>query len=324
MVATDSSHSERLETQTGTVQTLVMTAAEVGQRLDKYLADVLPAISRSRIQELIRDGRVTVDEQPITKPSYRLETQQVITIVIAALEPRPLEPEPIPLDIVYHDDQIAVVNKPAGMVVHPAAGHSRGTLANALVARFGQVALVGEQRRPGIVHRLDRDTSGLLVVALTEDARLQLKRQFQQRTVRKVYLALAQGVVSPPHGLIDAPIGRDPHRRQRMAVVPGGRAAITEYHTLEALGAYTLIQALPRTGRTHQIRVHFAFLGYPLAHDATYGRRSRSLPLDRHFLHAYQLTLTVPSTGEVQTFTAPIPPDLKTALNWLNSQWSPG
>jgi len=167
MVATDSPNSERSETQAGTDQTFVVTAAEAGERLDRLLAEALPDLSRSRIQELIRDGRATVDGRPIAKPGYRLEPLQVITILVPALQSQPLEPEPIPLDIVYHDDQIAVVNKPPGMVVHPAAGHSRGTLANALVARFGQVALVGEQPRPGIVHRLDRDTSGLLVVALT-------------------------------------------------------------------------------------------------------------------------------------------------------------
>ena len=307
-----------------TDQTLVATVTETGERLDKYLSHLLPEVSRSRIQALIKDGRATVDQQPITKPGYRLEPGQQVTLLIPALESQPLEPEPIPLDIVYYDDQIAVINKPPGMVVHPAAGHHHGTLSNALIARFEQLAQQGEQRRPGIVHRLDKDTSGLLVVALTEGALLQLKHQFQQRTVRKVYLALTQGVVSPPHGIIDAPIGRDPRNRKRMAVVPDGREAITEYHTVETLGSHSLIRALPRTGRTHQIRVHLAFLGYPLARDPIYGRKSTSLPLDRHFLHAYQLSFALPSSAEVRTFTAPIPPDLRTALNWLNSQWSPG
>jgi 23S rRNA pseudouridine1911/1915/1917 synthase len=305
-------------------KTLIVTIEEAGERLDKYLADLLPDVSRSRIQQLIKDGRATVDEKIVSKPSFRPDAGQVVKIEIPALEPQPLLPESIPLDIVYQDDEIVVVNKPAGMVVHPGAGHQSGTLVNALLARFEQLAKVGGQRRPGIVHRLDKDTSGLVVVALTEGARLRLKRQFQQRRVRKVYLALAKGIVTPPHGVIEAPIGRDPRNRKRMAVVPDGREAITEYHTLEVLDSYTLVEALPKTGRTHQIRVHLAFLGFPLAGDTTYGRGPRSLPLNRQFLHAYQLGFILPSTGEPKIFTAPIPEDLKRTLDWLNSKWSAG
>jgi 23S rRNA pseudouridine1911/1915/1917 synthase len=253
-----------------------------------------------------------------------LESGQVVEITIPAREPQPLKAETIPLDIIYHDDQLVVVNKPPGMVVHPATGHPTGTLVNALLARFEQLARVGGRHRPGIVHRLDKDTSGLVVVALTEGARLHIKHQFQERTVRKVYIALTAGVVSPPHGIIAAPIGRDPRNRKKMAVLPDGREAITEFHTLEVLGSHTLIQALPKTGRTHQIRVHLAFLGYPLAGDTTYGRKRESLPLDRQFLHAYELTFTLPSTKEEKTFTAPIPPDLGQVLRSLRSEWSAG
>jgi 23S rRNA pseudouridine1911/1915/1917 synthase len=307
-----------------TEKTLIVTIEEGGERLDKFLADLLPDVSRARIQQLIRDGRATVDERVVAKPSFRPEAGQLVKIVIPALEPQRLEPESIPLDIVYEDSEIVVVNKPPGMVVHPAAGHQGGTLVNALLARYEQLARVGGQRRPGIVHRLDKDTSGLVVVALTEGARLQLKRQFQQRQVRKVYLALAKGVVTPPHGVIDAPIARDVRNRKKMAIAPDGREAITEYHTLEVLDSYTLLEALPRTGRTHQIRVHLAFLGFPLAGDRTYGRKQSSLPLDRQFLHAYQLGFALPSTGEAKTFTAPLPEDLKHVLDWLNSKWSAG
>jgi 23S rRNA pseudouridine1911/1915/1917 synthase len=307
-----------------TEKTLVVTIEEAGERLDKTLAELLPDVSRSRIQQLIKDGCATVDEQTVAKPSFRPDPGQVVKIVIPALEPQPLVPESIPLDIIYQDDEVVVVNKPPGMVVHPAAGHQSGTLVNALLARFEQLARVGGQRRPGIVHRLDKDTSGLVVVALTEGARLRLKRQFQQRQVRKVYLALAKGVVTPPHGIIDAPIGRDPRNRKKMAIVPDGREATTEYHTLEVLDSYTLIEALPKTGRTHQIRVHLAFLGFPLAGDTLYGHKSGTLPLDRQFLHAYQLTFALPSTGEERTFTAPVPEDLQQVLDWLNSRWSAG
>lgn len=273
---------------TMTEQIMVVTTQEPGERLDKYLANLLPAVSRARLQQLIKDGAATVDGRVVNKPSHRLEPGQLIEISIPPLEPQPLEPESIPLDIIYQDDDLVIVNKPPGMVVHPAVGHQSGTLVNALLARFEQLAVVAGKRRPGIVHRLDKDTSGLVVVALTEAARLQLKRQFQERMVHKVYLALTAGIVSPPHGIIDAPIGRDPRNRKRMAVVPDGREAITEYHTIEVLGSHTLIKALPKTGRTHQIRVHLAFLGYPVAGDTVYGRQREALPLPRQFLHAHQ------------------------------------
>lgn len=324
MTALDSLNSKEFPAGAMTEQTIVVTIEDTGERLDKYLANLLPTVSRSRLQQLIKDGCTIVDDQVVTKPSTRLETGQVVKISIPALQPQPLEPEPIPLDIIYQDDDLVVVNKSAGLVVHPAAGHQSGTLVNALLARFEQLALVGGKRRPGIVHRLDKDTSGLVAVALTEDARLQFKRQFEERTVRKLYLALTEGIVSPPHGIIDAPIGRDPRNRKKMAVVPDGREAITEYHTIQVLGSHTLIKALPRTGRTHQIRVHLAFLGYPVAGDTIYGRKRYSLPLGRHFLHAYQLALALPSTGELKTFTAPLPPDLKRVLELLNSDWSVG
>jgi 23S rRNA pseudouridine1911/1915/1917 synthase len=224
------------------------------------------------------------------------------------------------LDIVYQDEQIILVNKAPGMVVHPASGHPDGTLVNALLAHVPELALVGGTRRPGIVHRLDKDTSGLMVVALTEASRLKLKSQFQARTVHKHYLALVEGILTPPAGLVDAPIARSKHRRKRMAVVRDGRPAQTEYHTLESFDAHTLLEASPKTGRTHQIRVHLAFLGHPLVGDMVYGRRKRTTPLKRHFLHAHQLSFMHPTNGEEMTFNAPLPGDLTHVLNWLRKQ----
>ncbi len=288
-----------------------------GERLDRTLADLLPDVSRAHIQRLIKEGEVTVDGKTVVKPSTRLEGESTLTIHIPAVEPQPLVAERIPLDIIYQNDEVIVVNKPAGMVVHPAAGHADGTLVNALLAHAPQLALVRGTRRPGIVHRLDKDTSGLIVVALTEAARLALKAQFQERTVRKSYLALVEGVLSPEEGLIDAPIGRSKHRRKRMAVTRDGREAQTEYHTLEVFDQHTLIEAVPRTGRTHQIRVHFASIGHPLAGDQVYGWRRRTIPLRRHFLHARQLSFALPGSGRVLTFDAPLPNDLAHVLNWL-------
>jgi len=303
--------------------THTFTPHRPGERLDKTLADLLPHLSRAHIQRLIKKGEATVNGAAVRKPSTRLEGGETITIHIPPAEPQTLLAERIPLDILYQDEEVIVVNKPAGMVVHPAAGHSSGTLVNALLAHVPKLALVGGTRRPGIVHRLDKDTSGLIVVALTEATRLALKAQFQERSVRKSYLALTEGVVSPPQGVIDAPIGRSKHRRKRMAVMPDGRQAQTGYRTLETFDAHTLVEARPRTGRTHQIRVHFAFLGYPLAGDQTYGgRRKPTVPLKRQFLHAHQLTFTLPSSGRKLTLTAPLPNDLKHVLNWLKSEWS--
>ncbi len=298
-------------------QRYTFAASQAGERLDRTLADRLPELSRAHLQRLIREGEVVVSGVIRTKPSVRLAGGELITVHVPAAEPQPLEPERLPLDIVFRNDEIIVVDKPAGLVVHPGAGHSSGTLVNALLALVPKLALVGGERRPGIVHRLDRDPSGLIVVALTEPARLALKAQFQERTVLKSYLALTDGVVRPPRGEIKAPIGRSKRDRKRMAVVQGGRESSTAYQTLETFEDHTLVEAKPETGRTHQIRVHFSFLGFPLAGDPVYGRRKRTVPLKRQFLHAHRLTLLLPSTGQALTLTAPLPSDLTHVLNWL-------
>ncbi len=294
-------------------------------RLDRFLADQVPELSRSAAQRLIDQGQVTVNGEP-TRPSYRLRPGEVVVALLPAEEPQALLPEAIPLNIVYEDQALLVVDKPAGLVVHPAPGHPGGTLVNALLAHSPGLA-DGAGERPGIVHRLDRDTSGLILVARSEKVRRALQRQFQARQVHKAYLALLDGHLQPAWGRIEAPLGRDPHHRQRMAVLPGGRDAITEYHVLQqfaqavgpAAGDYTLVEAEPLTGRTHQIRVHFASIGHPVVGDANYGRRKRHLLVPRQFLHAWRLGFKHPLTGERLLLESPLPEDLASVLDLLKS-----
>lgn len=293
-------------------------ASDAGQRIDKFLASAIPDRSRSQIQDLINEGRVTVLGVTV-KPSYRLVTGDIVVARVPPEEEFELTPQPIPLDIVYEDDDVVVVNKPAGMVVHPAPGHETGTLVNALLAHIPEMAALAASkeepdRRPGIVHRLDKQTSGLILVAKHAQARRFLQDQFRHREVEKTYVALVEGRLQPPRGLIDAPIGRDPQHRQRMAVLSrGGRSAQTVYHLIEYLDDYSLVSVQPITGRTHQIRVHFAAVDHPVVGDQAYGYRRQRLEVDRQFLHAWKLALTLPS-GEVREFTAPLPADLRQAL----------
>jgi 23S rRNA pseudouridine1911/1915/1917 synthase len=304
----------------------IVPAEAAGMRLDKFLADHLADISRSRIQGWIEEGRVTLDGRP-ARPSTRLDPGQRVRVFIPPPEEVRILPEPIPLDILYEDEHLLVINKPAGMVVHPAPGHTSGTLVNALLARFPAWAELdwweseedeeeagADYPRPGIVHRLDKDTSGLLIVAKSAGARSALQAQFQARQVEKVYLALVHGVPPAPAGLIDAPIGRDPRQRKRMAVVAEGRPAVTAYRVLEPLGEYALLEVMPRTGRTHQIRVHLAFIGHPVVGDEVYGRRRSRLACPRQFLHAARLSFRHPATGRPMEFSAPLPPDLQAVL----------
>jgi 23S rRNA pseudouridine1911/1915/1917 synthase len=223
------------------------------------------------------------------------------------------QPENIPLDIVFENNDLLVVNKPAGMVVHPAAGHISGTLVNAVLGHDPELEGVGDEQRPGIVHRLDKDTSGLIIVARNRTAHNRLAAQFKSRDVSKAYLALVKGHISPEKGVIDAPIGRDPKKRQRMAVTGAGRPARTEYSVIRQIGGYTLLEARPKTGRTHQIRVHLASIGHPIVGDATYGAKS---PLvERQFLHAYRLGFKLPSDGRYIELESPLPLDLQQALD---------
>lgn len=291
-----------------------------GGRLDHVLVDQIPDLSRSRLQKLIRGGSVAVDGQVVTKTGFQLEGGEAIDATIPAPRASTLQPEQIELDIIFENGDLIVVNKPAGMVVHPSAGHQSGTLVHAVLAHAPDLRGVGEERRPGIIHRLDKDTSGLIIIAKHDQAMAELQAQFKNRTVEKRYLALVDGTPQTPSGRIEAPIGRDPRHRKRMAVVPlsRGRESLTIFHTLESLSRHTLLEVLPRTGRTHQIRVHLAYIGVPIVADRLYGRRKASYPLSRQFLHAAGLTITLPG-DERMTFEAPLPSDLQTALDELRA-----
>lgn len=294
-----------------------LVADDSGERLDKLLAGQLEDLSRSQIQTLIREGLVTVSGHQV-KAAYRPGSGEHILVSVPLPEENdhPL-PEAIPLDVVYEDEAAAVIDKPAGLVVHPAYGHLSGTLVNAVLARWPQTAVFGPVERAGIVHRLDKDTSGVILIAKTEAALEDLREQFKTRQVHKRYLALVEGIPDAPDGLIDAPIGRDPNQRKRMAIVHDGREAVTEYHVLETYAEHSLIEALPLTGRTHQIRVHMAFIGHPIVGDSVYGWRKQRIRITRHFLHATSITFVSPHTHETVTVEAPLPAALQDILDKL-------
>ena len=303
------------------ILTLEFENAE-SERLDHFLAEELTDYSRSRLQSFIKEGLVRVDGEPAKKYGQMLTPGQMITVIIPEVRPSGLIPEEIPLDIIYEDEQSIVINKPAGMVVHPAAGHESGTLVHAVLAHCDDLKGFGGEIRPGVVHRLDRDTSGIIVMAKNEKAHIFLQEQFKERSINKRYLALVDGAPPTPTGRVEAPIGRDPVRRQQMAILTPdkGRAAVTEYHTVHSYAKHTLIEAHPLTGRTHQIRVHMAFLKCPIVGDVLYGRRKQSIELNRHFLHAFRLTILLPGHKEPMTFEAPLPDDLTKVLEELQGR----
>jgi 23S rRNA pseudouridine1911/1915/1917 synthase len=292
---------------------LEFTVSISGERLDKYLAEQCQ-ISRSYAKKLISEGQVTVNGRS-AKASQKLNIGDRIVAEILPPSPISLAPEAIPLKVIYEDNDLIVIDKPAGLVVHPAAGHHSGTLVNAILAHCPDLGTIKGTIRPGIVHRLDRDTSGLMMVAKNDAAHASLSRQIKQRSIKKGYLALLVGHLSPDQGAIEAPIGRHPKDRKRMAVVSGGREARTAYKVIEYFDGYTLVEAMPETGRTHQIRVHFAAIGHPIFGDPVYGKRSPLL--GRQFLHAYKLGFTLPSSGKYVEFKAELPPDLDDVLNKL-------
>ena len=299
-------------------ETIVSFVVEQSRkRLDKVVRDRVPTLSRSQSQRLIESGEVTVDGKP-RKPAYRVEPGESISVVMPAPdEEGPPLAQAIPLDIIYEDSYLLAVNKPAGMVVHPAPGHSEGTLVNALLAHDRRIVDVGPSERAGIVHRLDRETSGVIVAAKKAQVLNVLQEQFRNRQVEKVYLALVHGRVQPPEGIIEVPIGRDPRDRQKMAPVAGGKYARTRYRASEYLNRYTLIEAHPYTGRTHQIRVHLSWLGHPVVGDRMYGRGRHQLLEDRHFLHAWTLRCAHPVSGEDLWLEAPLPQELTDLLERL-------
>lgn len=294
-------------------------AAGGGERLDKSIAAELADLSRTHIQRLIEDGFVEVDGRVVTKPAFRLEAPAALQVRVPPPGPSSHQPEAIPLDIVFENDDLLVVNKAAGMVVHPAVGHLGGTLVNAVLAHAPDLKGVGDEQRPGIVHRLDKDTSGLIVVAKNDAAHRELQRQFKEREVEKLYLALLDGHLPTATGRIEAAIGRDPRNRKQMAVVAlsQGRAAVTEYSVQTVYEAHTLVEARLLTGRTHQLRLHFAYLKCPIVGDTVYGRRTPTLPIKRQFLHAARLSFDLPSSGRRMTFEAPLPDDLARVLAQL-------
>jgi 23S rRNA pseudouridine1911/1915/1917 synthase len=283
-----------------------------GVRLDKYLAASPLGLTRSYLQKLIEEGCVRVNGQA-ARPAAILRCGDRVEIAIPAPEPVQIAAEDIPLEVVYQDIDIAVINKPAGLTVYPAPGHPGHTLVNAMLNRFPDLSVFGNSPRPGIVHRLDKDTSGLMVIARNEKARLNLVEQFKSRSVIKRYLVLVKGKIVPGRGAIDAPIGRDPVDRKRMAIVSKGRQARTDYSVQQYMQGYSLLEARIQTGRTHQIRVHFAAIGYPVVGDTVYGVKSTLLK--RQFLHAHFLEIALPESGQSRSFTCALPGDLSKMLS---------
>ena len=291
-----------------------LRVASEGDRLDKYLAGVCTDLSRSQIQKLIKTGDVRVNGT-IVCPSLKLKQHDLVEVIVPPVIPAIVIPEDIPFEIVYEDKDLAVINKPAGLAVYPGAGHASHTLANALLKRFPDLATFGDPLRPGIVHRLDKDTSGLMVIARNEAARQDLLNQFKSHSVVKGYKVLVRGKLTPGTGAIEAPVGRHPTHRQRMAVVASGRPARTDYRVVEYVGGCSLIEAFISTGRTHQIRVHFAAIGFPIVGDSVYGFKTDLL--HRQFLHSFYLQFRSLGSTDLLTFRSDLPEDLKTLLRRL-------
>jgi 23S rRNA pseudouridine1911/1915/1917 synthase len=319
--------------------TIRVSEKDQGKRLDQFLSEVELRLSRSQAKRLIEAQFIRLNESP-TKPSVHVKTGDRITGVLPEPTPLCLEPEALPLSILYEDSSVIVIDKPPGMVVHPGAGNPTGTLVNALIYHCKDLAGINGVLRPGIVHRLDKDTSGVMVVAKNDEAFLHLTRQFKNRIVEKVYLAVAHGIFGKKEGSIDSEIGRHPSERKRMSTrTKRGRSALTQWKVLEQFKGVTLLELSPRTGRTHQIRVHLASVGHPILGDPLYGRKGRTGAIGdpmlrecteimgRQALHAQRLRFIHPQTGEKVEFVSPIPKEFRDVLELLRSQtareWSP-
>jgi len=304
--------------------TLAASPEDFGKRLDVFLQERLPQYSRSRLQQWVKDGRVLVNGAA-ARPSYRLRGVETVEVEPAELPPLKAVPEEIPLRILYEDSDVIAVDKPAGMVVHAGAGVHSGTLVNALLHHFGSLSQLGGELRPGIVHRLDRFTSGVLLVARNDAAHRRLAEQFSARKIEKIYVALVHGAVKNDQGRIEKPISRDPVRRVRMTARRAvGRAAITEYRVIRRFARFTLLEVRIQTGRTHQIRAHLSSLGHPVAGDRLYGAPARVEglpPLERFFLHACRVRFTQPSTGDSVTVESPLPAELAAWLSELEARF---
>jgi 23S rRNA pseudouridine1911/1915/1917 synthase len=291
-------------------------------RLDKYLVEQDRDVSRTRWQAYIAAGLVEVDGRTATKTGQTVERGQRIVVRVPESIPTTLAAENIALDVVFENQDVLIINKPAGLVVHPAPGHDSGTLVNAVLGYEPGIEGIGGAGRPGIVHRLDKDTSGLIVVAKNDRAHRWLQEQFRTRAVEKTYIALVHGHPPTASGRVEADVGRDPRDRKKMAVLTRGRSreAVTEYRTLERLAAHSLLELRPLTGRTHQIRLHCAFLGCPIVGDKVYGRRNSKPVLRRHFLHAQRLRIVLPGEQDATAFEAPLPRELEQVLSELRVQ----
>jgi 23S rRNA pseudouridine1911/1915/1917 synthase len=303
------------------VSVIYISVTENSDRLDRYLSQELSELSRSRIQQLIEQGHVQINAQVCISKKIHLKTGDRITLEIPAIQPLQIQAADIPLDILYEDDELIILNKPAGLVVHPAPGHPDGTLVNAILAHCPNLPGIGGVQRPGIVHRLDKDTTGAIAIAKTDLAYQHLQAQLQAKTARREYLGLVYGVPKTETGSIDLPIGRNPQDRKKMAIVSvedGGRTAVTHWQVQERLANYTLIHFQLETGRTHQIRVHSAKMGHPIVGDPVYGSgRSVGVNLPGQALHAWKLQLQHPLSGNLVQVTAPPPPSFTTLLEVL-------
>ena len=289
-------------------------------RLDQYLAGLLAGQSRSQVQRLIAEGHVRLNDGP-ARAGSRLRSGDRLSWELPAVVPTRLQPEAMDLRVLYEDDDLIIIDKPAGLVVHPGPGHQTGTLVHGLLGRSPVWSTIGGTERPGIVHRLDRDTSGLMVVARNDEAHRELARQLQKRIMTRKYAAIVVGEVADPAARIEAPIGRDPKNRQRMAVLAGGREAVTEFRRLAVAGGHSLLEVTLGTGRTHQIRVHLAYIHHPVLGDPVYGRRSALIR--RPALHAEVLTLRHPRTGKTMSWQTPPPDDFELAWNSLSKDSAP-
>jgi len=311
---------------------ILVTAKDQGRRLDQFLAETDLHLSRSQAKKLIEKHHIFLNQKP-TKPSAHIKAGDTVSGTLLRPSPLSLKPEPIPLTVLYEDSSIIVIDKAPGMVVHPAHGNSSGTLVNALLYHCEDLAGINGVLRPGIVHRLDKDTSGVIVVAKDDEAYHHLIKQFKNRTVDKVYLAIVYGKFSQDEGLIDSVIGRHPSQRKRMSTrTKKGRSAITRWRKVEEFDSCTLLEIFPKTGRTHQIRVHLSSIGHPIFGDPLYGRKGRPgaihdpalkeclKKLNRQALHAQRLELTHPRTGERTPFVSPVPRDMKEVMEWLRSK----
>ena len=296
--------------------TLQVSNKDQGTRLDKYVAEKIDHLSRSKVLKLIQNSFVLIDHKKVN-PSYKVNTGEVIEINLPDQTSANLTPWQLELDIVFEDESILIINKPAGIAVHPAPGHRDKTIANALINHDLGISKVGLNSRPGIIHRLDMETSGLLVTAKNEIAHRKISQQFAERLVKKAYFALVKGIPQDAQAIIDAPIGRSPFNRQQMDIVSTGKSALTQYELVETYTSHSLLKVLPQTGRTHQIRVHLKSIGHSVVGDKIYGQPEPAL--NRQFLHASSLSFTHPDSGKLVNFDSDLPVQLSQHINRLKS-----